>query len=1082
MHLRPVRTARRTATAAVAAAVLTASGAALLSAPAARAAGPAVAVEQGSTPSTRPFPDDRFTVADPAQATGRRVALPTAGCEASGSCADLALLNRLDGFDVRPRVTVPFTGPIDLASITAATVYVEDRQGVRTGLTQLVQDPSTGDVAGLPVDQLAPATAHTLVVTTGVRAADGSAIASGSRSTFTTMTTTSVLDRARASLDDGSAYAAAGIASSGRTVAFDTADDGSRSVFPASTSSTSIERIDQVQTGATATATAVTRPVTNTAKTYAYYGFGSFSSPQYLGADVTIPSVPTTQSPTARSAARLGVAMVSPAPSDTCIRPVVFGHGFGGTKFDLFLAADTLGTSNLAVFSTDVVGHGFGPESRYRVTTGATTATPTVTTGRTFGRGRDLDGSGTIDGTEGVLAAGSLGSRDALIQTVVDQMALVRALQKGVDVDGNGTVDTCTGDGAVGYYGQSFGGIYGTMLLGTDPLVRNGVPNVAGGPVTEVTRLGFFRPLLGATLGALRNGGPGLAGFTESLPLRRDPRVSDPVQGALPLQDALGRSTWLDRSGGPEAYAPRLGRTGTFKDKHVIFQVAYGDGTVPNPTSAELLRAGDLYDKTWVYRNDRTPNAGNDPHAFLTKLDLPAHFEGQEQIRRFLATDGADERDPDTPDKPGWEPAVAHAGSTPTADYRVQLDCLHYPDPQTGSPQTRTSPSPDCADRSATVAPARPAQSSGLVLLPASQRVLDTRTGAQATGLRTVDLRGALSDPAADSVVLNITVTRAQGRGYVVAFPAGAPVPPTSNLNVEAMVRGVRANTQANEAVVKLSQARAVDLFVSTTADVVVDVIGYTTSRPGSASAPTPGLLEPLAPSRVLDTRRTATPRRTGDVVLDLTGTPAAGATAVVLNVTVAQPDARGYLVAHPSGTARPATSNVNVEKGQTQANEVVVRVGSDGKVVLSLQGASAAVVADLVGVVRRPAPPGGYTALPVPVRAGDSRTGLGLPKGRVRGPVTLTLPDAVPAGATGVLLDVTATAGTAAGYVTVYPAGSAVPETSNVNFPAGLTQANEVLSRVGAGRAVVLDVEGTRNASAALVVDVVGYTTAPAS
>ena len=42
-------------------------------------------------------------------------------------------------------------------------------------------------------------------------------------------------------------------------------------------------------------------------------------------------------------------------------------------------------------------------------------------------------------------------------------------------------------EGAVTYYGQSFGGIYGTMLLGTDPRVRAGVANVPGGPVTEVT-------------------------------------------------------------------------------------------------------------------------------------------------------------------------------------------------------------------------------------------------------------------------------------------------------------------------------------------------------------------------------------------------------------------------------------------------------------------------------------------------------------------------------------------------------------------------------------------------------------------
>ena len=49
------------------------------------AATPPVVLETGSTPDTRPFPDDAFTVADAAQLTGRRVALPTAGCACHSS-------------------------------------------------------------------------------------------------------------------------------------------------------------------------------------------------------------------------------------------------------------------------------------------------------------------------------------------------------------------------------------------------------------------------------------------------------------------------------------------------------------------------------------------------------------------------------------------------------------------------------------------------------------------------------------------------------------------------------------------------------------------------------------------------------------------------------------------------------------------------------------------------------------------------------------------------------------------------------------------------------------------------------------
>ncbi len=278
-------------------------------------------------------------------------------------------------------------------------------------------------------------------------------------------------------------------------------------------------------------------------------------------------------------------------------------------------------------------------------------------------------------------------------------MALIRAIEKGVDVDGDGTADTCTGPGnEVSYYGQSFGGIYGTMLLGTDPHVKVGVPNVPGGPIIDIARESGFRGNIAAVLQAnkpnLLNGGPGLNGFTESMPLRLDPRIANPYPGSRPIQELFGRGNWVARPGSPETYASRLGKGGIFADKKVIFQVAYTDGTVPNPTSGTLLRAGDLYDKAWVYRNDRTPTVQTNPHGFLLDPTLAGRNMGQQQIQDWITSKGATETDPDGPG-PIWEkdPAL----------YRVQLDCLHYPDPQSGAEQTRTPDSPDCTDQSGTV-------------------------------------------------------------------------------------------------------------------------------------------------------------------------------------------------------------------------------------------------------------------------------------------------------------------------------------------------------------------------------------------
>lgn len=1077
--------------------------------PAAAATG-SVSLQSGSTPDTRPFPDNAFTVADANQVTGRRINLPTAGCAATGQslCDDLVLVNQLDGFDIRPRVRLPFTGTVDLRTITASSVHIDGPGGFSTGLVQISQDRTSGTVWGYPDRYLAQDTTYSLVVGSGIKASNGSLVGGTPRSSsFTTMTTTGVLDKVRAALDSGSAYTAASIQASDRSLRLNEANGGGRSVFAASDVK-NIAKTDQVAVDPKAAGAFVTSNVVNTAKTFGYYGFGSVVSPQYVDQDAYIPNVATSQTPTPISSARLGVTMVSPAPSATCIQPVVFGHGYTHNKFYLFQAADTLGTSNLAVFSTDLLGHGFGPQSTWTVTTSAAS-----TSGLSYGRGKDFTGDGKIESAEGSTpsprirfnANGSFAGvdpspktaaslRDSLVQSAIDDMALVRALENGVDVNGDGTVDTCTAaQSKVAYYGRSWGGMVGALLLGVDSHVQYGVLNVPGSPVTDIGRLGDFRSLIAQELQFekpnLLNGGPGLNGFTEDVPLRLDPKRDGVVQGAVPLQEELSRVDWVGRNGNPDAYGSRLKPTAT---KNVIVQVAYGDGTVPNPETNNLLRSGDLYGKTWVYRADRSPTATANPHNFLVEPTSPAHFEGQEQIRRFIATKGLDERDPDGT-KPGWEPATSTpvvsndptaSTSAPTADYRVSLDCLHFPDPQTGSPQTRTSPATECTDRSAQVSAPPAAPTTRYVPLASAQRVLDTRTGLGTTkgkksGRFTADLAQTIADAAASAAVLNVTVLNAAKNGYVSVFPEGSPVPPTSNVNVVAAIPGSRANTQANEVVSRLSQHRRVDVYVATTADVVIDVVGYLTPTSGNGA----GRIATVQPQRVLDTRETSSPLRSGEVVVDLSGTPADTATVAILNVTVTRPNARGFVVAYPTGSAVPSTSNVNFELGQTQANQVTVRVGTNGKVSLKIaDGVNTALVVDLVGKVVPTTDRSGrdVTSLDQPRRLIDTRNGTGLPAGVKRGQTTYTLPSDLPAGVVGVLLNVTSTGATGAGLITVYPAGTTRPITSNVNFVKGVDQANEVLTGVSSDRKVVFEVSGGGSPGTQLVVDMVGYLTAP--
>ena len=79
-----------------------------------------------------------------------------------------------------------------------------------------------------------------------------------------------------------------------------------------------------------------------------------------------------------------------------------------------------------------------------------------------------------------------------------------------------------------------------------------------------------------------------------------------------------------------------------------------------------------------------------------------------------------------------------------------------------------------------------------------------------------------------------------------------------------------------------------------------------------------------------------------------------------------------------------------------------------------------------------------------------------------------------VPATGVGaVVLNVTATAPTGAGFVTVYPTGAPRPTASNLNFVPGQTTPNLVIAKVGAGGKVTLF---NSNGATDLIADVVGW------
>ena len=365
-------------------------------------------------------------------------------------------------------------------------------------------------------------------------------------------------------------------------------------------------------------------------------------------------------------------------------------------------------------------------------------------------------------------------------------------------------------------------------------------------------------------------------------------------------------------------------------------------------------------------------------------------------------------------------------------------------------------------------------------------RILDTRTGLGGGPAKigpggTLSLqitgRGGVPASGVTAVALNVTVTEPTAGSFLTVWPAGEGQPLASNLNYEA------GATVPNMVVVKVGAGGKVNLFnLSGSVHVIADVAGwYGPYLPTAGAAFTP-----LPPSRLLDTRTgngaPAHPVRAGGTVtLQVTGrggVPATGVSAVVLNVTVTEPDATSFLAVYPNEQARPLVSNLNYRPGQTVANLVVVKVGNGGVNLYNNSG-SAHLIADVAGWygVDGFTPVGTYTAL-APARILDTRTGNGAPAAHVGagGVVSLQVTGrgGIPAGAVGaVVLNVTVTEPNGVSFLTAWPGGTARPVASNLNYAPGQTVPNLVVVQVGAGGTVDLY---NYSGSAHVIADVAGW------
>lgn len=384
------------------------------------------------------------------------------------------------------------------------------------------------------------------------------------------------------------------------------------------------------------------------------------------------------------------------------------------------------------------------------------------------------------------------------------------------------------------------------------------------------------------------------------------------------------------------------------------------------------------------------------------------------------------------------------------------------------------------------------------VPLAAPARVLDTRLdGVTVDGhgvgggmvvagaTREFKLGGRAGIPLdAAAVVLNVTIAGPTANGFATIYACDQPTPLASNVNFDL------GETIPNLVTTRMSAEGKVCIYAGAASFyVVADAIGY---------YPAATTFVPLAaPARLLDTRPDGV---TIDGHAQASGFVSAGTVkefkvggrvgipkgidGVVLNVTVTQANGTGFAVVYPCAAVTdpvPLASNLNFVAGDTVANLVTTRISAQGKACIYAGAAGAHFIADAVGWYPATST---LATTAVPTRVLDTRpdgvtfdgqaaaTGL-VVAGTVRA-FELGGRAGVPDDAEAVILNITVTEATGSGYATVYACDAPRPLASNLNYVAGQTIPNLVITRTSSAGEVCI--YAGASGTAHFIADVIGW------
>ncbi|CAM2065564.1 Ig-like domain-containing protein [Sulfidibacter corallicola] len=354
---------------------------------------------------------------------------------------------------------------------------------------------------------------------------------------------------------------------------------------------------------------------------------GTFSSTNYIAHPLAGPFVAASAEQAAQlpdvnegeplpiSANAVSFWAALPAGAQGPVPTVIFQHGLGRSKEDMFAIANSLCGSGFGVIGIDMVLHGERTMDFLDNETGAILP--------------EGDGIPDPSGSNFINLGNPRMTRDNAKQGLSDQLNLAQMVKTGqTDFNGDGTADLST---SFVYLGQSLGALFGSVFSTLEEDLSVAVLNVPG------ARLGSLlpnSPILSPSINA------GLA--------------ANGIQTGSAEYNLfwLIFQTVLDDAD-PMNYAPHL-LNGGLKESgtatQVLLQEAFEDQVIPNSATQDLTRAMGIpqVNASWVYPGHpqvEAPRVGSGhfqfqdaEHGFLLSPTDPSVVPGQLQAITYLAT------------------------------------------------------------------------------------------------------------------------------------------------------------------------------------------------------------------------------------------------------------------------------------------------------------------------------------------------------------------------------------------------------------------------------------------------------------